>query len=175
MEYDYLVSSFDFDSFDNISKKQADEYFRWYVSQSETRIDLLKMFIDENHSGGVNFDYSPNSLVPLWKWFEDEILFNGQGFGSESENDFSGGVLKIITDISFYFAEVFIKNTPTIKWGYFTKPKNRMSVNKPVLVGFKADMILDPRLVVRNCAYRSADNKNSEILYNIYFNWQEFI
>lgn len=180
MEYNYLVSPFDFDSFDNINKKQADEYFRWYISQSETRIDLLKMFIDENHSGGIVLDNSPDSLVPLWKWFEDEILFGGQGFGSKLKKDccnteFSGEVLKIITDISFYFAKVVLYNNPGIKWGYFTRPKNRMSVNKPVLVGFKADMDLDPRLVVRNCAYRSSDNKNSENLYNIYKNWLEFI
>lgn len=180
MEYNYLVSPFDFDSFDNINKKQADEYFRWYISQSETRIDLLRAFIDDNHSGGINLDDSPNSLVSLWKWFEDEILFGGQSFCRESENDgcnaeFSSEVLKIITDISFYFAEVFLHNNPSIAWGYFTKPKNRMSVNKPVLVGFKADMDLDPRLVVSNCAYRSLDNKNSENLYNIYKNWLEFI
>lgn len=172
MEYNYLVSPFDFDSFDNINKKQADEYFRWYISQSGIRIDLLRAFINENHPGRFDPDNSPDSLVPLWKWFEDEILFDGQ---NPCNAELPGETLKIITDISFYFAEVVLYNNPGIKWGYFTRPKNRMSVNKPVLVGFKTDMDLDPRLVVRNCAYRSLDNKNSENLYNIYKNWLEFI
>ncbi len=180
MEYNYMVSPFSFDSFDNINKMQAQEYFQWYISQSEIRIDLLGMFINENHMELVSLDYSPCSLIPLWKWFEDEILFGKQGVSGEWENDnhnieLPNEVLKIILDISFYFAEVVLHNNPSIVWGYFTKPKNRMSVNKPVLVGFKADMDLDPRLIVRNCAYRSIDNKNSQNLYNIYTNWLDFI
>lgn len=180
MEYNYMVSPFGFDSFDNINKKQAQEYFQWYISQSEIRIGLLRTFINENHLEPINFDNSPDSLVHLWKWFEDDILFSEQGLVSEWGNDccnaeFPNEVLKIIVDISFYFAEVFLNNNPSITWGYFTKPKNRMSVNKPVLVGFKADMDLDPRLIVRNCAYRSLDNKNYKNLYNLYINWLDFL
>ena len=180
MEYNYFISPFDFDSFDNISKIQAREYFQWYISQSEIRIDLLRAFINENHSERIDLDNSPESLVSLWIWFEDDVLFGEQGFVSKGGNDgynveLPNEVLKINLDISFYFAEVFLYNNPSITWGYFTKPKNRMSVNKPVLVGFKADMDLDPRLIVRNCAYRSINNKNSKNLYNIYINWLDFI
>ncbi len=179
MEYNYLVSPFDFDSFDNISKKQAQEYFEWYIAQSETRIGLLRTFTNEKNPGRISFDNSPESLVPLWDWFEDEILFGEQGVSSEPKDgcntELPGEALKVILDISFYFAEVVLRNNPSIAWGYFTKPKSRMSVNKPVLVGFKADMDLDPRLIVRNCAYRSIDNKNSENLFNIYTNWLDLI
>lgn len=179
MEYNYLVSPFDFDSFDKISKKQAQEYFEWYIAQSEIRIGLLRTFINEKHPRLISLDNSPESLVPLWEWFENEILFGEQGVSGECENDgntkLPGEVLKVILDISFYFAEVVLHNNPSIAWGYFTKPKSRMSVNKPVLVGFKSDMDLDPRLIVRNCAYRSIDNKNNENLFNIYTNWLDFI
>lgn len=179
MEYNYLISSFDFDSFDKISKKQAQEYFEWYISQSEIRIGLLRTFINEKNQGRVNLDNSPDSLVPLWGWFEDEILFGEQGLTGVCESDgnteLPDEVMKVILDISFYFAEVVLHNNPSIAWGYFTKPKSRMSVNKPVLVGFKSDMDLDPRLIVRNCAYCSIDNKNSENLYNIYINWLDYI
>lgn len=99
--------------------------------------------------------------------------FNGYEQMKPGETEFSYQSLSLVLDIADYFAEVVIKNDPSIHWGYFTKPRNRVSVNRPVLRGFKFDM--DPRLIVSNCAYPSEESWEPKTLYNIYHNWLEFI
>lgn len=66
-------------------------------------------------------------------------------------------------------------NTGKVYWGYFTKPKNRMSVKRPVLLGFKADKALDPRLIVVNCTGRSSEEFQKTRLYELYKTWLGFI
>lgn len=79
-------------------------------------------------------------------------------------------------DIAIYFAEVIIKNSSgKVDWGYFTKPKNRNSVNQPVLLGFRADMDLNPRLIVTNCTRRSSRELQSTRLYEMYKTWMGYI
>lgn len=83
--------------------------------------------------------------------------------------------LALVTDISFYFTETFIRNNPTTFWGYFTKPKNEASVNMPVLMGFRARMKLDPRRIVHVCALKSARARDRNRLFDIYHVWQNYI
>ena len=81
----------------------------------------------------------------------------------------------ISLDIAIYFAETFRKNNNGSYWGFFTKPKNRMSVNRPVLLGFKHDMDLDPRIIVETCIWHSLDKKNEKLLYDTYGVWQNYV
>lgn len=180
MEYIYMDPPFEHCKFDLFSKKQASEYFEWYTKQSFLRINLLQEYINTTTIEKVELDFSDYSLIPLWEWYENFVLLNDEINTKTVSIDngeplFSNEVLKIALDVSFYFAELFIKHNSSVKWGYFTKPKNRISVNKPVLLGFKYDKCLDPRLIVENCSYRSLKVKNSDALYDIYNNWLVFL
>ena len=72
-----------------------------------------------------------------------------------------------------YFLNTF--QDRCFKWGYFTKPKNRFSVNEPVLLGFKDNDDLNPRLIVENCTRKSAKEKMDDRLLKIYNTWMKYI
>lgn len=173
-----MIPPFRHDGFNALSSKQTEQYFQWYIEQSDCRIELLNQYIKSTNCD-LTMDYSPDSLIELWGWYETYVLLNDEINDKSVSIDngtrlFSNTVLKIALDISFYFAETVIKNNPTITWGYFTRPKNAMSVNKPVLLGFRYSC-LDPRLIVENCSYRSIRSRNCYNLYNIYNSWLKYL
>lgn len=189
-DYKLMIAPFEHNGFCNLSKKQAEEYFQWYVGQSKSRIDQLHKYIQTTSKTTFSCEYTPESLVDLWDWFETQIYmvkkdeeeyqaelkkFPEWVHNSISRDKFSVQTLAIITDISFYFAETFIKCNPVISWGYFTKPKNEVSVNMPVLLGFKANMKLDPRRVVYICAQKSSEKQDKNRLLDTYRTWVEYI
>lgn len=84
--------------------------------------------------------------------------------------------LKYAWDIAIYFAEVIIRNnSEKISWGYITKPKRNFYVNRPVLKGFAFTKLLDPRHIVYICTLKSAESKDSNRLYDLYYVWLEYI
>ena len=90
--------------------------------------------------------------------------------------EFSYETLMYVADVAMYFAEVMIKNNDDkIKWGYFTKPKKRQSVNEPVLLGFNYNKDLNPRKVVLNVLRDSCEKTNEKRLYDIYNVWMKYI
>lgn len=190
MIYEMMVPPFETVRFDEMNKKQAQEYFDWYMSQIDIRISTLLNAVKID-GGNYDFDYSVDSLIPIWKWYENKIQFrklDESEYESQilrypewmktyiSDKDLSFETLTYCTDVSIYFAEVIIRNNNgKIKWGYFTKPKNRFSVNEPVLLGFKDNDDLNPRLIVENCTRKSAKEKMDDRLLKIYNTWMKYI
>ncbi len=190
MQYKMMIPPFKTVKFWEMNKKQAEEYFEWFISQIDYRISLI---LNAAMEDGIDycFDYSVESLIPLWDWYENKITYRKL---SESEyqsllNDYpewirdfiptsnlSFETLMYCSDLAIYFAQVIIKNnSPKISWGYFTKPKNRANVNEPTLLGFKYDKDLNPRVIVENCTRRSGREKSSTRLYDMYNIWMEYI
>ncbi len=64
MQYEMMVPPFEQVEFREMNKKQAQEYFDWYIGQSEYRISLLLNAIKED-GVDIEFDYSVDSLIPL--------------------------------------------------------------------------------------------------------------
>ena len=189
-DYKPMFIPLEHNDFRALSKQQAEDFFQWYIRQSKNRIRQLCKYIQTTSKSTFCCNYTPESLVDLWNWFEDQICivkktedeyqaelkqFPEWVADSISRDKFTVQALAIITDISFYFAETFIKYNPTIRWGYFTKPKNEAYVNMPVLLGFKADMKLDPRRVVYICAQKSSEQRDKNRLIHAYQTWAEFI
>lgn len=172
-----------------ISKEEVHKNFEYYISQSKERINYLNSYIEKT---GINmeFDFSPFSLIALWKWYEtkievvkktDEELATQISQYPDWMNEFitkdrvADNTLKIALDVSFYFAEVIIKNNEKISWGYFTSPRSRVSVNQPVLLGFSNDIDLNPRTLVLNCTRKSIKKKDEGILFNMYNTWIKYM
>lgn len=185
-----MIPPFQHGEFENLKKREADKYFEWYISQVEYRIGVLKNYI-HNEDENIIFDYSPESLISLWSWYEKKIKIV-EKTKEELEEEFrrypawmhdeiehtkiSLETLKYGMDIAIYFAEVIIKNcNGKIRWGYFTKPRKRMSVNEPTLLGFKYDMDLNPRLIVINCTRRSSMERKESRLFDMYHTWMTYI
>lgn len=82
-----------------------------------------------------------------------------------------------------YFGEVFVKNHPSIHWGFYTSPKSDAFVNHPVLFGFpnevfpeKKGVPLVPLHVVRIRALRLLDHAAGEKdLLSLYELWEDKI
>ncbi len=189
MRYEMMISPFEMVDFDKMNKKQAQDYFDWYIEQSDYRISLLLNSIKED---GIDysFDYSVESLIPLWEWFENKIEFRQLSVAeyesvvskypewlrdSIDKTHLSWETLMYCADIGLYFAEVIIRHNEKVSWGFFTKPKNRMNVNQPVLLGFNYDKDLNPRVVVVNCALRSGEKRLPTRLYDIYMVWEKYL
>ena len=190
MNYEMMIPPFERVDFQDMNKKQAKEYFDWYLSQIDYRISLLLTAIQED---GIkdDFNYSVESLIPIWKWYEGKIYYRTLDEHEYqnllraypdwmkpyiSEQDLSWETLMYGMDVALYFAKVIIENNMgNVSWGYFTKPKNRDSVNQPVLLGFKNNMDLNPRLIVVNCTHRSGEEKLPTRLYDMYNVWKKFL
>ena len=154
------------------------------------RIEMLEEYV---HNAGVDidFDYSPESLIPLWRWYEtiivsekkteEEIAAEKKNMpewlhSQISEEKISMNTLKFGMDIAIYFAEVMIRNSDgKLHWGYVTKPKNYINVNRPVVSGFKAGKDLNPSRTVYVLTLKSKEEKNEKRLYDRYYVWQKNI
>lgn len=188
--YDLMRFPFEFNSFRDLTKTQTSQFFEWYVGQSASRITQLYQYAQSTNGTALSQDYTPQSLTDLWEWFEPQIAMvekTAEEYQGELEKfpswlhnsipkeTMSAKTLALVTDISFYFAETFIRNNPTTHWGYFTKPKNEVSVNIPVLMGFRAKMKLDPRRIVHTCASKSAETRDKNRLFDLYHAWLDYI
>lgn len=189
MEYRKIVPP-DKLEFETMTKKQASEFFDWYIKDKEYGLCFLEKYLQKENEK-IKLDYSPESLISIWEWYEDKIKVVNKTLdelGKEMSNyptwmhaeiketKVSLNTLIFAWDVAIYFAETIIKNSQgKIYWGYFSKPKNRMSVNQPTLLGFKSGMDLNPRQIVMTCTRKSCLEFDNMRLVNAYYTWQEYI
>ena len=170
MEYEMMIPPFERVDFKDMKKRQAQEYFDWYIEECEKRMCFLR---NQLQIDGIEepLDYSIESLITVWRWMENQITYRElktEEYQKKkdsypewmqpyvSQNDFSYKTLMYCMDVAIYFARVVIMNSEgNVKWGFFTSPKTSASVNEPTLLGFKHHMDLNPRRVVLNCLRRS--------------------
>ena len=176
--------------FEEFTPKMAKEYFEWYINEREHRLTILKKYLSEIHED-ITLDFSPESLIPLWSWYETQIVeedkdpYELQAEKEQypewvrdhiSDKKISMETLKFTWDVAIYFAEVMVRNNKEkISWGYITRSKRHIHVNRPVLKGFTANLLLDPRHVVYICTLKSAKEKDPNRLYDLYYVWLEYI
>lgn len=70
MEYLLMQPPFEMKPFKDMTKKEAQNHFDWYVREIPTRIELLKNAYSA--TGGIekkDLDYSSESLIKLWQWY----------------------------------------------------------------------------------------------------------
>lgn len=155
LKYDILIPPLN-KPVHQLSETEAQAFFDWYMEQLDERTAYLRQYT------GLALDYSPESLVPLWKWFlrRAEIENTPAERLNELKKEKAGHpladtVLKdsarqlsleteyIIRDIGMYWGQVFVKNHPSIHWGFYTRPKRDMFVNRPLLLGFPNEVFPD--------------------------------
>lgn len=185
-----MIPPFKQTEFKTLKKKEVQEYFEWYVNQLDYRIHILTDYVFSEGTD-IDFNYSPQSLIPLWGWYEkkivivdkteEELAYDYKKYPEWIHDDIpktkiSPETMKYGMDIAIYFAEVMVRNSNgKIQWGYFTKPKSRVSVNEPVLLGYKNGMDLNPRLITTNCTLHSSREFNEMRLYETYYIWLRYI
>ena len=184
MQYNGMTPPFDLIPFEDMKKKQAEQYFVWYIDTIEQRIQNLEKYINLTGTRMV-LDKTPNSLIELWDWFsnhievctkdEQELMLESamrpdwiKAHIMSDRRKLSLNTIMIAVDISAYFGEVFIKNNPNIYWGYLSKPKKLHGVNRPRLLGFAGDMSVYPYGRVEMCIWKTIETVDNMHLFNMY-------
>lgn len=184
MQYNGMTPPFELISFEDMKKKQAEQYFVWYIDTIEQRIQNLEKYINLTGTRMV-LDKTPNSLIELWDWFSNhievctkdeqelmlELTMRPDWIKAHIMSDrrkLSLNTIMIAVDISAYFGEVFIKNNPNIYWGYLSKPKKLHGVNRPRLLGFAGDMSVYPYGRVEMCIWKTIETEDNMHLFNMY-------
>lgn len=184
MQYNGMTPPFELISFEDMKKKQAEQYFVWYIDTIEQRIQNLEKYINLTGTHMV-LDKTPNSLIELWDWFSNhievctkdeqelmlELAMRPNWIKAHIMSDrrkLSLNTIMIAVDISAYFGEVFIKNNPNIYWGYLSKPKKLHGVNRPRLLGFAGDMSVYPYGRVEMCIWKTIETVDNMHLFNMY-------
>ncbi|GAB1304013.1 hypothetical protein [Bacillus altitudinis] len=153
MNYPLMEPPVTVESFENLSKKEAEIHFEWFINQIPDRIEILKNVTN----GEVDFNFTPESLIDIYSWFLSQVEIyelseeeNGRElerlsqypdyiYEDEKESLLANPVelakvdYAIAMDIGIYYAEVIRRNHPQVKWTYFTKPKSYVYLNEPLL------------------------------------------
>lgn len=190
MEYEFMEPPFNYTSFRELTPKLAKSYFDWYMEQKAARIKQLEECFKYISKTENNLDYSVDSLIELWEWFETQIEFEEKS-KEEIEKEYSKIpshmvdsieisknrmtllTLSLCRDVSIYYGEVITRNMKDIHWGYVTKPKSLADVNRPVLLGFKNNLDLNPTRICHVLAGKSSKEKCSSRLYDNYYIWEK--
>lgn len=183
---------FDNYAFFELTPKQAKEYFLWYTSEIPNRTALLWEYIKQERPETEPFDYSPESLLPLWEWYETkiervpmskkEIEYQVTQYPKWIENEirkevimkYTDETLSLALDISIYLGEMVLKNYPNLYWGYRTKPKNEFSANRPVILKLAGKRpYFNPSRIVFVLMVKFSKGDNEDSLYDLYRYWEQ--
>ncbi len=148
-------------SFMDLSKKESQEYFDWFISHIDERAEYLRQKVSNGLGISIELlDYSLNSLKPIWKWFlqvaeisktskkdlkqlEKSLTGQQQSFikhmVEQSKEELSVFTEYVLRDIGMYLAKIFILNYPILEWTIKRTPKTYVHVNVPLIIGFVDD------------------------------------
>jgi hypothetical protein len=191
MIYKLMEPTFEVKDYRQMNKKEAQQYFDWFMNQIPDRLNMLKEAFEFTGGGRKeSLNFTEESLKELWAWFVPRIeSVNKTKEELEQEatrtvswlkdkikdKKFSFGTMALIMDISIYVAEVFVRSYSQIRWGMITSPKSFVSVNRPILLGFINKKDMDCLRIVNVLALKSETDKNTEVLFNLFQKWKEFL
>lgn len=186
-------------SFRDMSRKEALEYYKWYIDQIPVRVKILQQVVRSS----VNIDYqdwisdkSPESLKVLGFWFAENIRvipvskdYEGQ-FVNEIANVptqyqpifkmpnylLSRETQSLIIDIGMYLGEVFCAAHKQISWTLLTKNRRDAYYHEPVLTGFGKKGICNPTALVDVWAKSAYEKRTTPLrLWELFDIWSYYV
>jgi hypothetical protein len=188
-EYPVIAPPFTL-KFANMSKKELDDYFEWYLAQIAGRISILKQAVKSTPGyEGWEANCLPESLYQLGEWFanavetrkrtKEEINETKVGLtwpASElpvSEWELTNKTFSIAVDIGMYLSQVMLKNIPGLKWEHKTEGSKRwIDYGQPVLSGFGEDVFNPIRMMVTLAYGLVKRTRKGDQLAEIYKVWK---
>lgn len=191
MEYTGMQIPFELVPFEEMNKKQAEQYFNWFMETKEERLQNLQRYISRD-TKEVLLDKTPNSLIGLWKWFQAKIIWEEKTKEElqtelaerpewmkkhiiESTQKLSLVTRIIAFDISVYFGEVMVCNNDSLYWGYKMKPKKLDGVNRPIIMGFVGEQCFLPYTLIEVCIRKTTRCPNDSQLFDLYHVWYQSV
>lgn len=184
MFYKPLTPPISINKFREMSSIQAKEFYCWFVSQIDDRIAVLQNLLMED-SVNVELDFSPNSLIPLWEWYENKICYIKKSSleieqerrelpdwakNTVIEEKISNEAFSYGVDLAIYVSKMFIINSNNKLYiDYVKKPKRDYYYNQPAIFGFSHDQKIGIiQMCNSNLAKQSYISKDKNRLYNYY-------
>jgi hypothetical protein len=179
-----------FEFFLSLTDEEAQTFFQHYLGLRDSRLALLKRTFHETSEGKeVDLDFSPNSLVLLWRWaakqlrrreYTDAELLHIKSLPDWFEQyhlankPLSEDTLILLNDIAYYLGEVLIRNLPNVRWQVCkTGVERYCDENQPVLSGFMDPV--DPRGSVKIAALKTLEGTSGDqALLDIYNRYVRF-
>ncbi len=146
--------------FEKLNKKEAKQYFDWFVSHIDDRAEYLREKVSEGLSiSPSTVQYSIDSFIPVWQWFMKSAIIQTTSklrliqlrnelkkqhepkefiddMVRANSKELSLISLYMLRDIGMFVGKVFIYNYPVLKWGYHTNTKQDSFANIPQVFGF---------------------------------------
>lgn len=204
IEYEILIPPLN-KPFMELSSNETKAFFEWYMGQIPKRISYLSQYCTMQMDINISeMNLSPESLIPIWHWFltiaqtertpQKQLKSLVETYKTcptdlrnymlnESKEQFSLQTEFILRDIGMYIGAVFLKNNPSIYWGYYENPKTDFYVNTPLLLGFADSsftppfkMTFEPIHMVGVQAANIWDNTHTDKdLYYLYEKWLKYV
>jgi hypothetical protein len=174
--------------FREMSAREAESYFNWFMGQLPTRIQVLEQAV-RSTPGYQDWraDCTPDSLAQLGEWFCEHVetrerteeekeaiysaspeLLRGMGVGSR---ELTNQTFSLAIDIAMYSGEMLARSIPGSKWAMMRGPRNNISFHQPVLAG-RGRLVLNPVQVMVTYAYGAASGtRGGESLRELYDIW----
>ena len=176
-----------------VTKKNSEQYFKDFLAKKEPSLKWLKDFVDEKGGDSSKLDFSPVSLIHLWKTvspyikklkpcpnyeeYLDELplwfFLHYDSLCGERTGGYDLISLKIMEALVYYYAEVFIRNN-NYHWEIWKVSKPLTDYNYlPVLMDDKREWLY-PTNKIKVFAVRvwTKDSKLSKT--NLYDNYKHF-
>ncbi len=175
IQYQYMIPPF-FRPYKEMTAREANQYFEYYVSQIPIRIEYLQNFLDKNVDKKIRLDFTENSLVEFWDWYGDLLVEQQKtDYQENTPLHLSYGVLGISSDFAMYFGELFVQKHPTIRWGYLKKPKNHLFFHRPALMGFQHNLCYCPEQTISVLVCSALEEKNPNEVLDAIHAWEKRI
>lgn len=178
-----------------MTPKQSKENFDWFMSKIPERMRYFRNRCAEDLcTSAENLDYSSNSLKSVWKWFIgtakiektpkrdlEQMEEAAKIFGSSYVNkeQFTVATQFILRDIGMYLGQAYVLNYKPLYWTFYTKPKNDINVNQPVIAGFTVNgnnTYFNPihmaKIQAANIFNHTAQDSD---LYKIFVKWATYV
>lgn len=155
----------------DLTEKEAKKFNEWFIKIIPDRLKILNDYVKEDDKKlASKLDLSPESLVPLGKWFANKISTRKRTkeemeyekstlykFPNVEPEDwtFTEETFSLFFDMGMYLGSVFTKKFKSVKWFYVTKPKSYIDRNWSLLAGFKLEW----------CPIRAVNGFASKLLY----------
>ena len=182
-DYPLINPPFPFKPLKEMNEEEAQRHLDWFVSQSEVRREILLDAVERLGGNKDELDYSPESLIPLWKAIsarfekrslteEEKAKFYSSIPAAAKQLNFSlkkqtTQTLCFAIDIGYYVAAIYMRRYPQVHWIVF-KQKS-MSFNKPALSGFRLPLV--PNDMVRASIARQIRIPKDTHLFDMYQKW----
>lgn len=181
--YEYLVPQLGKGIY-QLNAEEAATYFDAFTGIIPERVSYVaRICAKELRVPKSRLDCSPDSLLPLWKWFRRRAKTAPiPSAGAENGvRQLTPETECILRDIGMYLGETLRKNLPGIYWTYYTEPCNDFFQNHPLLKGFvdrttgtPCPVCFEPIHMARVQASKILTGKSGdEDLRNLYSIWAE--